>query len=527
LGVVRRAFDAVGRATGERPEMYRLPPDDPATFACVAAGDTVGMFQVESRAQISSLVHTRPEKLYDLVVQVALIRPGPIVAKFVHPYTRRRRGLERVEYPPGMEALLAPILGRTQGIPIFQEQAMALAMRVAGYTAAEADELRRTMGHQRKAARLAAAVERCARAWRRAASTRRWPRGSPTTCGCSPTTASPRATRGASRSSPTPRRGSRRTTRRRSTARCSTRSRWASTRWPRSCTTRGGAASRCGRRAWRSARRRARSRSATTRPTRRRCAWGGGRCAARRRRARAAHGGARPRPLPLGGRRGAPRRARRDEAAALARAHAFAVWVPDRRRAVWEALRVAGDVLPLARAGAYAPPATRGAARGDGYAPPPRTRTSRCSPTTTPWGSRWPGTRWGATARGAARVGALSSADLARCRGGERVVTAGLVITRQRPTTAKGTTFLLLEDEHGTGNVIVPPKIDARDREATRHGAFVLVLGRAERDGPLVNVIARRVEAFGPEVLRGASLPGPGTGRWRRSAPSAARAPLA
>jgi error-prone DNA polymerase len=125
----------------------------------VAAGDTVGMFQVESRAQISSLVHTRPEKLYDLVVQVALIRPGPIVAKFVHPYTRRRRGLERVEYPPGMEALLDPILGRTQGIPIFQEQAMALAMRVAGYTAAEADELRRTMGHQRKAARLAAAVE--------------------------------------------------------------------------------------------------------------------------------------------------------------------------------------------------------------------------------------------------------------------------------------------------------------------------------------------------------------------------------
>jgi error-prone DNA polymerase len=80
---------------------------------------------------------------------------------------------------------------------------------------------------------------------------------------------------------------------------------------------------------------------------------------------------------------------------------------------------------------------------------------------------------------------------------------AGLVITRQRPTTAKGTTFLLLEDEHGTANVIVPPAVDARDREATRHGAFVVVYGRAERDGPLVNVIARRVEAFGPAVLRG------------------------
>jgi error-prone DNA polymerase len=203
LGVVRRAFDAVGRRDGARPEMYRLPPDDPGDLRLRGAGDTVGMFQVESRAQISSLVHTRPEKLYDLVVQVALIRPGPIVAKFVHPYTRRRRGLERVEYPPGMEALLAPILGRTQGIPIFQEQAMALAMRVAGYTAAEADELRRTMGHQRKAARLAAAVETLRARMAARGVDEAVAAGSPTTCGCSPTTASPRATRGASRSSPT------------------------------------------------------------------------------------------------------------------------------------------------------------------------------------------------------------------------------------------------------------------------------------------------------------------------------------
>ena len=121
-----------------------------------------------------------------------------------------------------------------------------------------------------------------------------------------------------------------------------------------------------------------------------------------------------------------------------------------------------------------------------------------------------------------ARVGALSSADLARCRGGERVVAAGLVITRQRPSTAKGTTFLLLEDEHGTANVIVPPAVDARDREATRHGAFVLVLGRAERDGPLVNVVARRVEAFGPAVLRGAAVARVGHGPMASLAPGGA-----
>jgi error-prone DNA polymerase len=132
------------------------------------------------------------------------------------------------------------------------------------------------------------------------------------------------------------------------------------------------------------------------------------------------------------------------------------------------------------------------------------------------------------------RVGALASADLARCRGGERVLAAGLVITRQRPTTAKGTTFLLLEDEHGTANVIVPPKVDARDREATRHGAFVVVYGRAERDGPLVNVVARRVEAFGPGVLRGAATDadraradGAPVARAERGARAAAGAPLA
>ncbi|HEX6631589.1 MAG TPA: DNA polymerase III subunit alpha, partial [Gemmatimonadaceae bacterium] len=160
LSMVRRAFDAIELRTGTRPTLYGLPPDDPATFRMIAAGDTLGTFQIESRAQIASLVHTRPERLYDLVVQVALIRPGPIVARFVRPYTDRRRGRAPVVYPPGLEGKLGPILDRTQGIPIFQEQAMALAMALAGYTAAEADELRRTMGHQRKAARLAAALER-------------------------------------------------------------------------------------------------------------------------------------------------------------------------------------------------------------------------------------------------------------------------------------------------------------------------------------------------------------------------------
>jgi len=151
LSLVRRAFDMIEVRTGERPQMYKLPANDPKTYELIATGETIGTFQIESRAQIASILHTMPDRMYDLVVQVALIRPGPIQAKFVHPYTKRRRGLEPVTYA---HPLLEPILKRTQGIPIFQEQAMAIAMVLGGYSAAEADELRRTMGHVRKISRL-------------------------------------------------------------------------------------------------------------------------------------------------------------------------------------------------------------------------------------------------------------------------------------------------------------------------------------------------------------------------------------
>ena len=151
MSLVRRAFDYIEVRTGERPQMYKLPAGDKKTYDLICRGETIGTFQIESRAQIASILHTLPDWIYDIVVQVALIRPGPIQAKFVHPYTARRRGMEPVTYP---HPLLEPILKRTQGIPIFQEQAMAIAMVLGGYTAAEADELRRTMGHVRKIPRL-------------------------------------------------------------------------------------------------------------------------------------------------------------------------------------------------------------------------------------------------------------------------------------------------------------------------------------------------------------------------------------
>jgi error-prone DNA polymerase len=156
LSAVRHAFDAIEARTGERLELYSLPQDDLKTYEMISSGDTIGTFQIESRAQIASVVHTKPDRLYDLVVQVALIRPGPIQARFVHPYTRRRRGMEEVVH---LHPDLEPILERTYGIPIFQEQAMAISMALGGCSASEADALRRTMGNQRKLSRLEQALE--------------------------------------------------------------------------------------------------------------------------------------------------------------------------------------------------------------------------------------------------------------------------------------------------------------------------------------------------------------------------------
>src|SRR5512142_1052194 len=156
LSMVRIAFDVIEKRTGKRPEMYDVDDCDPKAYDLIQRGETIGMFQIESRAQINSILHTKPDHLYDIVVQVALIRPGPIQASFVHPYTQRRLGLEPVVYAhPALE----DVLRRTQGIPIFQEQAMAIAMRLGGYSATKADLLRRTMGNIRKKGRLEAALK--------------------------------------------------------------------------------------------------------------------------------------------------------------------------------------------------------------------------------------------------------------------------------------------------------------------------------------------------------------------------------
>ncbi|HKB24437.1 MAG TPA: DNA polymerase III subunit alpha [Methylomirabilota bacterium] len=137
---------ALVRETGREVDLGHLPPDDPAVYRSLQQADTIGVFQVESRAQMATLPRVLPERFYDLVVQVAIIRPGPIVGDMVHPYIRRRRGREPVTYPhPSLE----PILKRTLGVPLFQEQLLRMAMTAAGFTATEAEELRRALGFKR------------------------------------------------------------------------------------------------------------------------------------------------------------------------------------------------------------------------------------------------------------------------------------------------------------------------------------------------------------------------------------------
>jgi len=146
LTLLGDAIHLIRRTRGVSIDLARLPPDDPAVYDMICAADTVGVFQIESRAQMNTLPRVRPRCFYDLVVEVALIRPGPIQGDMVHPYLRRRNGEEAVTY---LDPRLEPLLKRTLGIPLFQEQGMKVAILLAGFTPAQADNMRRAMGFKR------------------------------------------------------------------------------------------------------------------------------------------------------------------------------------------------------------------------------------------------------------------------------------------------------------------------------------------------------------------------------------------
>jgi error-prone DNA polymerase len=518
LALVRRAFDAIEARTGATLRIYNLPDDDPATYRMISRGDTIGTFQIESRAQIASILHTMPDRLYDLVVQVALIRPGPIQAKFVHPYTKRRRGEEPVSY---LHPALEPILKRTQGIPIFQEQAMAIAMTLAGYTAAEADLLRRTMGHQRKRSKLVSALaalrERLiekgisetiatrieedlvsfanygfpeSHAWSFALiayATAYLKAHYPTEfllglLNAQPMGFYPIATlihdarrAGVVVVGPCLSRGA---------ADCTL-------EWGDQLDG---------------------SEDLTARPPA---------CPpARQSDCPPACPPARPSVFPssrlrLGWRfiRGVGdkavehlERARHQErftsirhvvkaaaltgsdAIALARSGAFEVWEPDRRKAAWEALRHVGDTLPLA------PP------RSTGHSPRPLRKTERVFLDYFATGMSVAGHPVEHLRSRLAAAGAIDSRGLLETRHGQEVLIGGLVVARQRPESANGVMFILLEDEHGFLNAIVRREVEQEYREIARRAPFLLILGTIQRDGQVIQVLAHKLKPIRPQA---------------------------
>ncbi|UKA60869.1 error-prone DNA polymerase [Arthrobacter sp. FW306-2-2C-D06B] len=146
LAALQYSFDLIDKHFGERWTIETIPREEPAVYDMLCRADSIGVFQVESRAQISTLPRLKPREFYDLVVEIALIRPGPVQGGAVHPYIRRRAGTEKVTY---LHPLLEPVLKRTLGVPLFQEQLMQMAVAVGGCTAEDADLLRRAMGSKR------------------------------------------------------------------------------------------------------------------------------------------------------------------------------------------------------------------------------------------------------------------------------------------------------------------------------------------------------------------------------------------
>jgi error-prone DNA polymerase len=153
MAVLKDCVELVPRHYGKPLDIAQIPHDDAQVYKSLQKADTIGLFQVESRAQMASLPRNNPDRFYDLVVQVAIIRPGPIVGKMMNPYMERRQGRQEVRYP---HPLLEPVLRRTLGVPLFQEQLLRIAMTIADFTGGEAEELRRALGSRRSADKMRA-----------------------------------------------------------------------------------------------------------------------------------------------------------------------------------------------------------------------------------------------------------------------------------------------------------------------------------------------------------------------------------
>ena len=492
LGCLRRSFEMIEQQQGGAAmDIASIPAEDPATYAMIRRADTLGTFQIESRAQMAMLPRLKPTTFYDLVVQVAIVRPGPIQGDMVHPYLRRREGKEPVHYPkPELER----VLGKTLGVPLFQEQAMQVAIHCAGFTPGEADQLRRSMStfkltggvshfrdkliggmvergyEQAFAERTFAQLEGFgsygfpeshAASFALIAYASAWVKRHYPDAFCAALLnsqpmgfyAPAQVVRDAREHGVEVR------------PVCVNASRWDCTLEPRQAG-RTGAAVRLGLRTVKGL---ANQHAAQV----------------------VAHRGTEP----YASIEGISRRTGTPAAALerLAEADAFRSMSLDRRQALWQVTGLADAVLPLFAAAdarrrpepeLVEPPALLTPMR-DGQEVVEDYRSTGLSLRSHPV----------AFLRAELhRRGMVACADLAHVRDGRRVVVPGIVLVRQKPGSAKGVMFLTIEDETGVANLILWPDRYAAQRRLVLSASMLACHGRVQREGAVTHVITDRLE---------------------------------
>ncbi|MDH3427911.1 MAG: error-prone DNA polymerase, partial [Gemmatimonadota bacterium] len=485
LTMLGRALGYVRETRGVALDLAMLPPDDPDVYDMICAADTVGVFQIESRAQMNTLPRLKPRCFYDLVVEVALIRPGPIQGDMVHPYLRRRAGEEPVTY---LDPRLEPILKRTLGVPLFQEQGMKVAIALAGFTPAQADTMRRAMGFKRSHRAMQAVEDDLVAGMKRN--------------GVAPDAAAQvlkHLTAFANYGFPESHSAS--------FALLVYASSWLKCHYAPEFYAALLNSQPMGFYSPGTIIHDARLHDVEIRPVDLACSDWDTTLEPKRRSA----GTVQPPALRIGLRlvRGLGAKARERLQAAraqgpflsvedvvrrsglgarelrvLAEAGAFETLWPGRRDALWEVLRqVRGDAGPLARRVVSV-----------GMTPlPPMTRIERIAADYRCTGLSVIGHPVSHLRPALENRGVLTAADLRRANDGDRVEVAGMAICRQRPGTAKGVMFITLEDETGFSNFVIMPDRREKLRDTLR-APLVLFGGVVEKESGVVNVLVRTAE---------------------------------
>jgi len=486
LSCVRKGFELLGAHYGIEVDLATVPAEDPAVYDMLCKGDSVGVFQVESRAQMAMLPKLQPRSFYDLVIEVAIVRPGPIQGDMVHPYLRRRAGLEKVSYPSGA---LRAVLAKTLGVPLFQEQAMRIAIEAAGFTPAEADALRRAMATFKVSGKVAMFRDKFLAGMARngydadfAAACFRQIEGF--------------GEYGFPESHAA------------SFALLVYVSAWLKCRYP--------AAFACallnsqpmGFYAPAQIVRDARGHGVEVRPVDVNASdWDctlepAGRNFALRLGLRQVSGLAEAEARRLVARRGEGygeprllwRRAELSAKAleALAKADAFGSMRLARREALWAVKGLNDRPLPLfdgpgPEPEVFLPRALEGEQVIDDYA------ALRLSLRRHPLAFLREELR---------REGHVTAQSLATATNGAKVKLAGLAITRQRPGSAKGIVFITLEDESGVVNLVVRPEVFEANRPVVLRGSLIGIEGKLQRDGMVIHVVAEKLSDFSDRLAR-------------------------